>query len=376
MKILLISNNFPPHERGGYEQLCRDVGVRLQARGHGVMALTSDEGTSAELPTDPFAVWRKLKISPTWGSGRHPIRQFFLDHKSADSHNRQMLHQAVAQFEPDAIFIWNMQGFPRSLAVEAERIGRVFYWLAGYSPAEPDEYWVYWNRPAPTPIHALLKPLAIRMMRAEGLPLRPKLERVAVVSQFARDKEVAAGTLPSSATVIYNGVELEQFVQPVKPLGDQVMLLVAGRVSEDKGVHTAVEAVGRLQDERLHLTIAGTGPNDYRTRLESLAEQFGVSEQVTFTGWLPREEIPDVMKSADILLLPTTHTEPFARVVLEGMASGLLVIGSDIGGTPEIVRHEETGLLFRPGDSDHLAQQIKRVVNDRAAYVAYASAGQ
>jgi len=103
-------------------------------------------------------------------------------------------------------------------------------------------------------------------------------------------------------------------------------------VSEDKGVHTAVEAIGRLardyQIRNVHLYVAGSGPAAYQTSLQQIVQQYGIEEMVSFLGWLPRDAMPDLMAKCQGLLLPTIHQEPFARVVLEAMASGLAVVGT------------------------------------------------
>lgn len=131
--------------------------------------------------------------------------------------------------QPDVIFIWNLQGFTRRLALDAEALPEipVAYWLAGYSPAEPDEFWHYWSIQPKVRSHLGwikngMRRTAFAMLQREGQPLQPAMRHVAVVSQFMRSKGVADGTLPHHTRVIYNGVEVEQFFFPVRALSKPV----------------------------------------------------------------------------------------------------------------------------------------------------------
>lgn len=373
MRILFLTNYYPPYEVGGYEQLCRDVAEQLRARGHEVQVLTSRRGVAEGTWDDGSGVHRVLHLQPDFESSVSPARQFFFWRRRLEGENLQSLRALAARFRPDVIFIWNLQSLPRSLAIEAEAMPgvAVAYWLAGYSPAEPDEFWLYWAQPAKKPLvrpfKSLASKVALRLLRWEGKPLRPQMRHVAVVSEYERQRGLANGTLPAHTRVIYNGVEVDRFFRPVPAEVEGTLnLLQAGRVSADKGVDVAVQAVGRLaQDEgirQVHLYIAGSGPAAYLAYLRQLVHQYNIGDMVTFLGRIPREEMPEWMARCHVLLLPTVHQEPFARVVLEAMASGLAVIGTLTGGTGEILQHEVTGLAFSAGDSRDLARQIRRLL--------------
>jgi glycosyltransferase involved in cell wall biosynthesis len=310
--------------------------------------------------------------------------QFFLTRRRDVEHNRACLRAQIRQFDPDVIFIWHLYGLPKSIALEAESSGAgVAYWLAGESPAEPDEFDLYWRRIGRSPLARIGKglagSLALAMLRAEGQP-RPKMAHVGIVSEYLRQQGLKAGTLPAHTQVIYNGVELHLFCQPVRAqLTGPLTILQAGRVSADKGAHTTIEAIGRLAQQgvtQVRLIVAGSGPTDYAERLREIVVQSGLEDRVTFLGWQPREQMPSIMADSHVLVLPTENQEPFARVVLEAMANGLTVISTLTGGTGEIVKHGETGLTFPAGDSAALALQIKRLVDDPALRIDLAKCGQ
>jgi len=389
VKILFLTNYYPPHEVGGYEQLCRDVAQRLDGRGHTVTVLTCDRGVAQNENADEPGIYRQLRISPKPNTRLGIASQFFLTRQQAEAHNRHVFHYTVQRFHPDVIFIWNLQGLPQELAVDAEAQPgtAVAYWLAGYTPAEPDLFWRYWAQPpgkrsSLRGMKQLVSRIALAQMRREGKPARPRMRHVAVVSDYMRHKGWADDTLPSHAEVIYNGVETDQFFRPAPPPDSPppVNLLVAGRVSADKGVHVAVEAAGKLAQARsgrdFRLIIAGSGPGDYLAHLQQLAASQQIGDLISFTSWLPREHMPQIMQACHILLLTSIYPEAFSRVVLEGMAAGLAVIGTLTGGTGELLQDGVNGLACATEDSTDLARQIGRLLDHPQLRYCLARRGQ
>jgi glycosyltransferase involved in cell wall biosynthesis len=313
--------------------------------------------------------------------------QFFITRRQTESHNRRCLLNVAADFAPDVVFVWNIEGLPRSIAVEAESLPNVAvaYWLAGYSPAAPDEFWCYWSRPAMNPVvrpfKSLVSKIALPIMRTEGKPLGPNMRHVAVVSEYLLAKGLADGTLPANTQVIYNGVEIEEFFRPVpSQVEGPLLLLLAGRVTPDKGVDTVIEAVGILAQEcdppNVQLVIAGSGPDSFLGKLKRRVHELDIENLVSFLGWVPREEVPELMARHHVLILPTVYQEPFARVVLEAMASGLLVVSTLTGGTKELLEHEVTGLAFDAGNAQELALLLRRLVTEPGLRQRLAEQGQ
>lgn len=387
MRILVISNYFPPYELGGYEQLCRDVCVRLRARGHAVLALTSRRGVGKREggeSADSNTLRRlHLQIEP----GLTPLLQFLFARPRRERHNAAVLHEQVTRFRPDVIFCWNLENLGPGLALAAERFPGVgvAHWLAGRSPKEPDVYEEYWTTPGHRPwmtwVKRLARPWALHKLAAGDPRPQLRLEHVAVVSHFLRDQAVQRGFLPPAAQVIHNGVELDEFAAPVRHRapGAPWRLLQAGRLDPQKGAYTTLQALALLlQNDRLdvRLTLAGDGPPAYRQLLNSLVEQHELENYVQFTGWLPRAAMPALLAEHDTLILATTENEPLARIMLEAMASGLVVVGTLTGGTGEALRHEETGLTFAPHDAAGLARQVARLIDDPALYNRLAGAGR
>jgi glycosyltransferase involved in cell wall biosynthesis len=128
-------------------------------------------------------------------------------------------------------------------------------------------------------------------------------------------------------------------------------------------VDVALKAMKQVLFEKgittVQLSLAGAGSEDYLKRLQYMVARDGLVDHIKFLGYLPPEEMPRLMSKYDAILVPSTWEEPFARVVLEGMAAGLVVVATPMGGSKEILRHGENGLLVKPGDAIDLAEKIE-----------------
>ena len=140
-------------------------------------------------------------------------------------------------------------------------------------------------------------------------------------------------------------------------------LLFVGRLAAVKGLPVLMEAVGSLRQDHpdLHLTIVGDGAD--RVMLENLAKKIGLTEAVTFAGYLSQQEVSKCMEAADIFVLPS-FAEGVPVVLMEAMASCMPVVATRVGGVEELVVSGETGLLVAPGDVKSLAEAIAALFED------------
>jgi len=373
MRILVITSYFPPARLGwGYMQLCEEVTDRLAARGHLVSVLTSTCRDGPELER-PYHVHRALEIDPDWSAKKSAAWQFFVERRSRERRALAHLQQAVSSVQPDIIFIWDAIGLPRALLLSAERCpsATTVYYFANFLPELPDEYIAYWQSKSPSIVGKLTKgllgPLALRQMRMEGKPVPLQYRNVICVSHYLRQRFVSKGLIPESSVVIYNGVDLSIFSSTRSDFSasrsGQLICLVAGRVVPDKGIHTVIEAFGHLDRRedtkgRASLTILGDGPSDYMSCLRQRVAALGIQDLVHFMAPVQRAQMPEILARHDVLILPSEYAEPIARSMQEGMALGLLVIGTTTGGSGELLRHEHNGLVFPPADAESLAAQL------------------
>lgn len=142
---------------------------------------------------------------------------------------------------------------------------------------------------------------------------------------------------------------------------DEKTLSVAyvGRLVPEKGVDTLIQAAAML--DQVTVYIVGTGPA--QRQLEKLALSYQLGKRVRFLGGLPSTEVPAFMASVDVLVLPSRTTarwkEQFGRVLVEAMASGTAVVGSNSGEIPHVIG--DAGLVFAEGNAEDLAAALQRL---------------
>ena len=173
--------------------------------------------------------------------------------------------------------------------------------------------------------------------------------------------------LPNSRLrVIPRGVDLEEFTfQPPAAHAGPWRLGLFGRLSPIKGQEVALHACERLIQKGIPVTLclAGDVPGSPRRRaLESLIASLKLKEHVEWLG--VRQEIPALIASVDLVLVPSTYPESFGRAVIEAQAVGRPVIASRLGALPELIDDGQSGLLVAPRNPEALAQAIERLIGD------------
>lgn len=375
MHVLFLSNFYPPASRGGYEQWCQEILEGLRSRGHDMSALTSAHGRDALQSPDPGWILRKLNLEMEITSLKNAL-QFFAHRKRREQENLSLLQKAIENHKLDAILIWGMWNLPRSLPAFAEQLlpGKVAYYVGDYWLALPNQFENYWNAPARNPFtgipKAILKPIAKQILAREQRPAL-QLEHGLFPSSFMRDELQRRGASFKNSKIIYGAIDTKPYtnIQKNKSQNETVSLLYIGRLTPEKGAHTAIEAMGRLVHEHglknFKLTIVGDGEADYLTHLRQLAETKNVASFVTFQPALPKAALPALYQRSDIFLFTSIWAEPFGRVIVEAMASGVAVVGTKVGGAAEILIDEQNALTFTADDPASLSDQLKRLIESR-----------
>jgi glycosyltransferase involved in cell wall biosynthesis len=154
------------------------------------------------------------------------------------------------------------------------------------------------------------------------------------------------------------GIDAELYTPSFAPRTENRILFV-GRVTGEKQIDVLVRALGRLpQHLDAKLTIVGGG--DQKRNLELLAEQLGLADRVTFSGYVTEEELRDSYTRATVFAMPSI-AELQSIATMEAMASGLPVVAADAMALPHLVHDGENGFLFTPGDVDELAARLTDV---------------
>jgi glycosyltransferase involved in cell wall biosynthesis len=236
------------------------------------------------------------------------------------------------------------------------------------------------------PARLVATPVVIASIRDRGAYLTPMQKRVQrFVCRFAdcvlvnadavKDWLTSEGYNPSKIVVIPNGVELDRFTQRTdaervrRELGipaEAPIVMVVSRLTRQKGLEQFLEAAQRLMprfpDARFVIVgYANPAEQDYENGLKALADQLGLTGRVVFTGL--RQDVPSLLAAATVSVMPSLN-EALSNVLLESMAAGAPTVATRVGGTPEAILDEVTGLLVEPGDSEALAEAIARMLHE------------
>lgn len=189
---------------------------------------------------------------------------------------------------------------------------------------------------------------------------------VIALSDRLAELKRAEGLAPGNIHVIAPGVDLDLFEGPfVDPFPgyEGPLVVFVGRLVPEKGVRVLAHAAAQLGTPNARVIFIGDGPE--RAALEAIRARFGLQDRVQFTGFRPHDEVPSILKRADVLVLPSL-SEELGSVLLEAMSAGVAIVASRTGGIPSLVHHEINGLLVPPGDPAELAAALDRVLTDES----------
>jgi glycosyltransferase involved in cell wall biosynthesis len=353
VRVLTVSNAYPPHYAGGHELVCRGAVESLRATGHRVRVLVGDRHSNAGGgDRDDPDVHRDLQLY--WHGGA-ATKLSVRGRLALERHNAATLARHLRELRPDVVAWWGMGGMSLSLVeqVRAAGIPAVAFvgddWL-DYAP--PADAWLrmFASRPwLGRPVAALT-----------GLPTRVDWDAAATYVFVSESLRRQAPPLPRTA-VEHPGVD-RAFLDPRPAAPWSWRLLALGRMDPRKGFATAIEALAALPEATL--TIAGGGPEAEVRRLRALAEQLGVGDRIAWLGPRGRAELPQLYADHDAVLFPVIWAEPFGLVPLEAMGIGRPVVATGRGGSGEYLRDGENCLLHPAEDAAALAAAVRRLAGD------------
>ncbi len=211
--------------------------------------------------------------------------------------------------------------------------------------------------------------------------LTAHMDRLVVVSKAIDAKVVEEGRTAAPRSLIYNGVDLERYDHqaPCCTLraeygmeADAELVGVVGRLELEKGHPTLLEAWPLVLAERPKAYLIVVGEGSRLDHLHEIVRTQGIERHVIFTG--RRDDIPAITAALDVAVLPS-YREAQGLTILEAMALSRPVVASNVGGIPEMVTHEKTGLLVPPHDPPALAAAIVRALSDHQLADMVARAG-
>jgi phosphatidylinositol alpha-1,6-mannosyltransferase len=362
MRILLLTDSFPPHA-GGSREYYNNIYQKLIALGKSEVVVL----------TKKVPGWKEFdRVNSSWAYRIH--RRF----KPLNSWKYQELPKAIFPFlqtlwhllvdRPDIIHAGDL--YPQGLvAMIVRKIWRIPYlaYCHGEEITQTDRF---------------------RFQPKVRDRIYRNADAVVANSEFARQNLLRIGVADERIFKITPGVDAVRFkarpprLELVERFGlkDKLVVLTVARLVPRKGHRVAIEAFARICGEfpNAHYLIVGTGPEELRLR--SQVDEAGIANRVTFAGFISGEELTDIYSLGDIMLLANRQEENgdiegFGIVFLEANAAGKPVIGGRSGGAVEAVVEGVTGHLVNPDDPEELSAILRRLLQDPALRTTLGSAG-
>jgi glycogen(starch) synthase len=363
LRILAVGNMYPPQHAGGYERCWQQTTQRALELGHRTRVLTTGYREDPSRPEEDADVHRTLRWY--WDLERYEFPRLNLAQRlRLERHNAAELRRHLERFRPDVVAWWSMGCMSLSMIEQVRRAGfpGVFVvhddWLVyGW---EHDRWMRTWAGPRRGALGAVVERLC-------GVPVSVDLERAGPFvfnSRYTLEQAREAGVASPAMTIVNPGID-DRFLEQATPRPWRWRLAYVGRIDRQKGIDTAVAALGHLPPETT-LTVYGTGDERYVAEMRSLAARLGAADRVRFEGFAAGEELAAAYADADAVVFPVRWNEPFGLVPLEAMGIGRPVLTTSRGGTAEFVRDAANALVFDADDARGLAASVERLAADEA----------
>src|SRR4051812_32975733 len=203
--------------------------------------------------------------------------------------------------------------------------------------------------------------------------------RVTAVSNFlARDIARLLPGVGSNVVVTPMPVNVAAFQEGARAVkADPPRILFAGNLVRTKGVDVLLDALAELKRRGTvcHLKVLGQGP--VQVELDAQAHALGIADRITWSRFVPQSDMPAEYGASTVTVLPSRGTaEGLGLTLVEALLAGSSVVGTPAGGIPEVIQHEQTGLIARDGDPQDLATQIQRLLTDQPLRERLTTAGK
>lgn len=360
MKICLISNLYPPNVLGGAEVSVKKVSEELVKRGHEVTVITTPFNDKEIEIINGVKVYQ---INPLnlYSVYQHPQKSFLLKPlwhiiDLWNPYDEHIIKEILKIETSDIVHIHNFKGFsissfsaPKSLNIPLVFTAHDYSLIcmranllnrAGEICKNPVLMCKIYNK--------ILKEL-----------VKNKPDMLISPSQFVIDKLKSNGVfIEVPAKKIPLGIELNEPSNYKKDYST-IDILYSGNLGEHKGVHVLINAFKGIKNENIRLNIVGKGI--YEDKLKTMADN---DDRIKFHGFLDGNQLSEMYEDANLTVVPSIWYDNSPMVIYESFRSGTPVIGSAIGGIPELIEEEYNGHLFQPGNEEELKNILEKAIQN------------
>ncbi len=342
MKILVVIHEFPPIGGGG-GLIARDLALELAKRGHQLRIVTA---AFTDLPASEIR--DGLEIIRLTSGRKESFRAGFGTMASFMLAVNRYLLFGMKDFTPDVIHVhFAVPGGPAAwLYSKLKRIPYLITIHLGDIPGASPEKTGKWFR--------FVYPLSHYIWN--------QAKKIVAVSNYSKNLAQKSYAVPIE--VIPNGIDTQLF-RPEKPEAhDPVEIVFAGRLVPQKNVSQIIRVCSEIQERPWRCTLIGDGQE--REQLEKKIWDADLENKISITGWLSPEQVTERFCRSDILFLPSRN-EGLPIVGIQAMASGLALLLSTAGGSPELIENEgENGFICDPEDTAGFVNRLRQMIGSPA----------
>lgn len=377
MKILFLSDDFPPNSRGGAEINAFNLAQVMRA-GHAVFVIAATQ----DKKQIGWQEYEGLKIYRIYSN----YHRFFTHYIAVyNPFIAREVERIMRDIRPDIIHAHNIHAHISFYSLKLARCYARGVFLSAHdtmlvSYGKFDSFIDKNNLAAQKDFNYRLNIWDhLRIARKRYNPLR----NIAIRCYLKYVDKIFANTGVLKLVLEDNGVNNIEVAHYGTDIGDAVseaaanilrtrfkitgkkIILFGGRLSREKGGEVAVRALSNVMRTvpNAVLLVAGR-QDDYARYMTQLAEGIGIKRSVIFAGWLDREAMAAAYAIADIVITPSIYFDAFNLFNLEAMAAGKPVVGTCFGGTPEVIRDGMTGFVVNPFNIEILSEKIAFLLND------------
>lgn len=386
MKILLLSDRIPPEGRGGAEAVVWRLAQGLAAAGHEMHIAAATAGAPFEelrdgIPTyhlrarypERFRAWLSLWNPQTAGALRGLLERLGPDIVNAHNIHSFLTYHALTLAKAAGCGVVFSAHDAMPLVY-----GKLPASFDDRDPAQPGDFRL--------PTGYNLRANRFRYNPWRNQIIRRQLERQAHI-RTAPSRALAAAFADNDMPpleVVHNGINPADWQPPDETLVAELrarlglagkrVILVAGRLTTEKGLRQTLLALDRLRESMPAVRLLLLTSRDIETQLP--ADFADLRPYITIGGWLSGAELRAAYQLADVVAVPSIYIDPFPTVNLEAMASGKPVVATCFGGSPEVVLDGETGFIVNPLKVDEFAGCLQRLLTDDALRAAMGARGR
>lgn len=373
MKLLHISNRYPPYSGGVSDRQCRLIVNELANRGHFNRVLTCD-ATSAAIPDREGVALRRLRLGPQRSA--FPFLRLF----ATERRNLRVLREELDQVGPDVVVVWGLSGLSNGILWELERrnMCTVFAVLDNWPRRrDHDDPWFrWWSGPLPfrqKVVRVLLSRAGGHRLFGENFRIRRPTEIALKQAFFAsnalRESIRRGGFSVDGSEIIPNCIGREEFPAQQGRRDDPRRLLWIGSLTGEGDPMTAIQALQELRhngEMRFSLDIFGRGDVAFESKLHDYVRNSQLGGAVTIRH-ASVEEMSSLFPTYDIFLFTARNPGPFPLVLLRAMAARIPVVTTLEGSCADFIFANKNALVTGTSDPVDLAKKIFQAANEREA---------